>query len=110
MLAGHDAGECCLPSLPTFGAPRTDDILLPVAGLIGRKVLEAEPKAEPEAEAKFRRSTTLSISEILIVQHSSMVRFFSWYAQWPLPVPPKPLRHLLYLILWGTVIELIAVA
>jgi hypothetical protein len=105
-LAGHDAGECCLPSLPTFGAPRTDNILLPVDGLIGRKV----PAAESEAEPKFRRSTTLSMSEILIVQHSSMVRFLSWYAQWPLPVPPKPLRHLLYLILWGTVIGLIAVA
>lgn len=106
MLAGHDAGECCLPSLPTFGAPRTDNILLPVASLIGRKV----PAAEPEAEPKLRRSTTLSMSEILIVQHSSMVRFLSWYAQWPLPVPPKLLRHLLYLILWGTVIGLIAVA
>ena len=79
-MAGHDAGECCLPSLPTFGVQCTDDILLPVAGLIGRKV--------PEAEPKVRRSTTLSMSEILKVQHSSTVRFLSWYAQWPLPVPP----------------------
>ena len=79
-MAGHDAGEYCLPSLPTFGVQCTDDILLPVAGLIGRKV--------PEAEPKVRRSTTLSMSEILKVQHSSTVRFLSWYAQWPLPVPP----------------------
>ena len=83
-MAGHDAGECCLPSLPTFGVQCTDDILLPVAGLIGRKV----PEAEPEAEPKVRRSTTLSMSEMLIAQHSSTVRFLSWYAQWPLPVPP----------------------
>ena len=74
MLAGHDAGECCLPSVPTFGVQRTDDILLPVAGLIGRKVPEAELKAEP----KFRRSTNLSMSEIFIVQRSSTVRFLSW--------------------------------
>ena len=41
--------------------------------------------------------TTKATPEMRIAQRPSSVRFLSWYAQWPLPVPPMLVRFFIFL-------------